>query len=136
MPPPVRPAVRLSHERRLAGATLTEATHVCYLHSRVYPPHSYERLAGPHSGLARDVAITSEVYLPVPAAVPATRRFVAAALRSWGLETRGDDARLITSELATNAVSHGMSAFRVRVEHAALTPCASPSRTSGSTLPS
>jgi len=102
----------------LAGATLTEATHVCYLHSRVYPPHSYERLAGPHSGLARDVAITSEVYLPVPAAVPATRRFVAAALRSWGLDTLVDDARLITSELATNAVSHGMSAFRVRVEHA------------------
>jgi hypothetical protein len=102
----------------LAGATLTEATHVCYLHSRVNPPQSYERVPGPQTGRGREVAITSEVYLPVPAAVPATRRFVAAALRSWGLDALVDDARLITSELATNSVSHGMSAFRVRVEHA------------------
>lgn len=105
--------------RALQGATLTDATHVCYLHTRVNPPHSYEAVARQDAEVAPDVVRTSEVYLPVPAAVPATRRFVSEALCSWGLAGLIDDAQLITSELATNSVNHGMSAFRVRVQHTA-----------------
>jgi MEDS: MEthanogen/methylotroph, DcmR Sensory domain/Histidine kinase-like ATPase domain len=100
----------------LHGATLTDATRVCDLHSHVSPPHSYDR--GTSHATAVDAPITSEIFLPVPAAVPAARRFVAATLSSWGQDTLVDDARLITSELATNSVNHGGSAFRVRMDHA------------------
>jgi anti-sigma regulatory factor (Ser/Thr protein kinase) len=48
--------------------------------------------------------------------VPATRRFVGGVLRSWNLDELIDDAQLIVSELATNAVSHAVSAFRVRLQ--------------------
>ncbi|MBP8537328.1 ATP-binding protein [Streptomyces sp. MK37H] len=53
------------------------------------------------------------------------RLSVAATLRAWGLEVLVDDARLIASELATNAIRHAIrcipdpeqrGCFRLKVE--------------------
>ncbi|MFI9629494.1 ATP-binding protein [Streptomyces sp. NPDC052042] len=40
--------------------------------------------------------------------VPATREFVRAAVADWGLGARLDDVLLCVSELATNALVHGV----------------------------
>ncbi|MEW2416264.1 ATP-binding protein [Streptomyces sp. NPDC046866] len=40
--------------------------------------------------------------------VRATRQFVGDTLGQWGIADRGDDIRLCASELATNAVLHGV----------------------------
>jgi hypothetical protein len=55
----------------------------------------------------------SRVYLPVSASVPAARHFVVDVLRAWGLGDLDADAAIIVSELATNAVRHADSPFRV-----------------------
>ncbi len=93
----------------LADAALDDVARMCGLHDHV-------SLAGPHPGSGRtgrngDVALSS-VHLPVPAAVGAVRGFVRDALAGWGLDHLVGDAVLITSELATNAVTHGGSPFR------------------------
>ncbi|MCX4462088.1 PAS domain S-box protein [Streptomyces sp. NBC_01340] len=47
------------------------------------------------------------VDLPaVPDSVPEGRAFLSKALTSWGCTTRADDARLLLSEVLTNAVQH------------------------------
>ena len=46
-------------------------------------------------------------------AVAASRRFVAETLVAWGLPHVVDDASLVVSELATNAVLHARSSFTV-----------------------
>jgi len=46
-------------------------------------------------------------------AVAASRRFVAETLVAWGLPHVVDDASLVVSELATNAVLHARSSFNV-----------------------
>ena len=93
----------------LADAELGDVARMCGLHDHV-------SLAGPHpgsggTGTDGDVA-RSSVHLPVPAAVGAVRGFVRDALAGWGLDDLVGDAVLITSELATNAITHGGSPFR------------------------
>ncbi len=51
-----------------------------------------------------------------PASVRAAREFVATALEAWDLDDLTDVAGLCTSEVATNAVRHAGTAFRVAVE--------------------
>jgi anti-sigma regulatory factor (Ser/Thr protein kinase) len=51
-----------------------------------------------------------------PASVGAARSFVRAALRSLELEELVDTAVLLVSELATNAVLHARTAYRVEVD--------------------
>jgi anti-sigma regulatory factor (Ser/Thr protein kinase) len=58
------------------------------------------------------------VYLPVPAAVGSVRGFVRDALAGWGLDHLVGDAVLVTSELATNAVTHAGSPFRTSLVRA------------------
>lgn len=53
----------------------------------------------------------SQEFEPDPAQVSRARRFVAASLEAWELDAA--DAALLVSELATNAVLHARSAFRV-----------------------
>jgi anti-sigma regulatory factor (Ser/Thr protein kinase) len=48
--------------------------------------------------------------------VPAVRRFVAGVLQLWREEATTADAELVASELATNAVLHADSPFRVSVD--------------------
>jgi CheY-like chemotaxis protein len=43
------------------------------------------------------------------------RALVRDALRDWGLATIVDDAMLVVTELVTNAVTHGRSAFRLQL---------------------
>jgi anti-sigma regulatory factor (Ser/Thr protein kinase) len=52
---------------------------------------------------------------PELASVPASRRFVRGVLASWGLSGLTDDAELLVSELASNAVVHGATPFVVTV---------------------
>ena len=93
----------------LAAADLGDVARLCGLHDRV-------SLAGPHPGAGATVrvgdVVWSSVHLPVPAAVGSVRRFVRDALTGWGLDDLVGDAVLVTSELATNAVTHGGSPFR------------------------
>ena len=56
----------------------------------------------------------SPEYAAAPSSVSEARRFVASALDGSGADV--DDAALLTSELATNAVIHGQSVFTVTVE--------------------
>ncbi|MEV6682212.1 ATP-binding protein [Streptomyces erythrochromogenes] len=58
----------------------------------------------------------TETFPALPESVRKARRLVALALSAWGLEHLADDAALVTSELATNAVQHARVAnFRVTV---------------------
>jgi anti-sigma regulatory factor (Ser/Thr protein kinase) len=94
----------------LAGAELGAEARLCGLHDHV-------SLAGPHPGprgtTADDHVVLSSVHLPVPAAVGSVRGLVRDVLTGWGLDDLVADAVLVTSELATNAVTHGSSPFRV-----------------------
>lgn len=62
----------------------------------------------------------SATFGALPEAPRAARRWVVDALRFWPSGTGGllDDAALVVTELATNAVRHARSAFTVRVEAA------------------
>lgn len=50
-----------------------------------------------------------------PASITRARSFVAATLTAWSLERLCDTAVLLTSELATNALLHAHTPFRVAV---------------------
>ncbi|WP_369184742.1 ATP-binding protein [Streptomyces sp. Y1] len=73
--------------------------------------------AEPHPGVGfgvRQHSGPATVCLPYRAeSVGAARRFVCAKLREWGLDELVDDAALIVSELATNAVKTGCQAHMV-----------------------
>ena len=98
----------------LSGSSLDLTRRLCALHSDVLAPRSYSTLDPEVS--ASTPVVTSSVFLPVPAAVPPARRFVTGVLTAWGRDDLVDDAALIASELATNAVKHATSPFRVAVQ--------------------
>lgn len=100
----------------LHTADLGAVRQVCHLHSAVLPPSSYGSASA--IGVGEGDATTSEVFIGVPEAVAAARRFVADTLLSWGEKHLVWDGALIVSELATNAVIHGGSPFRASLEHA------------------
>lgn len=102
----------------LGEHSLADVGRVCELHSDILPPPSYHAL-GPEAGEASPVDESSWALLPVPQAIPVLRRFVAATLRSWGEEALVPDAALVTSEMATNAVSHADSPFHASIVRAA-----------------
>lgn len=98
----------------LHAADLDDVKQVCHLHSAVLPPSSY--LSASSTGLEEDDVNPSGVFVGVPEAVAAARRFVAETLTSWGEKHLVWDGALIVSELATNAVIHGGSPFRASLE--------------------
>ncbi len=55
-------------------------------------------------------------FEPESYSVVFAKRFVSATLASWGLEHLEDDARLLTCELASNAIVHAATRFRVTIE--------------------
>ncbi len=101
----------------LHSAQLDDVRQVCHLHSAVLPPSRYGSAssARPEAG----DAASSGVFVGVPPAVAAARRFVAETLTSWGEKHLVWDAALIISELATNAIVHGGSPFRATIERVA-----------------
>jgi anti-sigma regulatory factor (Ser/Thr protein kinase) len=95
-------------------ASLTDAHEVCAAHTHVMAPRSYGEAGMERLGqYEAEVMRASEVFLPVAAAIPAARRFVAQTLRSWHEDSLVPDGMLIASELATNAVRHAGSPFRI-----------------------
>ena len=97
----------------LGDARLGDVSEVCSLHTQVLPPSGYATGAP-----AADATIAeySQVFLPVPEAVAAVRRFVTEVLTHWSELDLVTDATLVASELATNAVLHASSPFRVSVD--------------------
>ncbi|HEX5087990.1 MAG TPA: response regulator [Nocardioides sp.] len=55
---------------------------------------------------------------PVSSSVPEARAFVRGLLRDWGATHMFDEASLIVTELAANAVLHAESPYEVRITHA------------------
>jgi anti-sigma regulatory factor (Ser/Thr protein kinase) len=99
----------------LAGSTLSDVARACDLHDHV-------SLIGAHPGAGElspcsDAALSS-IHLPVPAAVSSVRHFVRDALTAWDLHALVGDVTLVTSELATNAITHGSSPFRTSLVRA------------------
>lgn len=101
----------------LGAAELGEVNEVCHLHSAVHPPSSYGS-ASP-GGIETGAAAHSRVFVAVPEAVAAARRFTRETLTSWGADHLVWEGELMISELATNAIIHGDSAFRTSIERAA-----------------
>jgi anti-sigma regulatory factor (Ser/Thr protein kinase) len=93
----------------LSGSRLSDVARACDLHDHV-------SLIGAHPGAGeiprRSDAALSSIHLPVPAAVSSVRHFVRDALTAWDLHALVGDVTLVTSELATNAITHGGSPFR------------------------
>ncbi len=86
---------------------LEPAKHICDRHTRsmtVGPPTPIEFDGNPE---------VARVFVPAPAALTDVRGFVREVLHGWDLESEMDEIQLVTSELATNAVLHANSPFRV-----------------------
>lgn len=65
---------------------------------------------------AGDEAVQAVLDLPDELSSVATaRRFVRATLRDWGIDAPMDDALLVVSELAANALTHAESSYRLRL---------------------
>jgi hypothetical protein len=96
-----------------ASGDLLAAKGVCDHHSRVMTPPSYA--AGATASVAGDGAERSSFFIPVPLAAHAVRRFVIDTLDEWGQSDLTDDAALVVSELASNALLHAESPFRVSI---------------------
>jgi CheY-like chemotaxis protein/anti-sigma regulatory factor (Ser/Thr protein kinase) len=56
-------------------------------------------------------------FEPVASSVPEAREFVRGLLRDWGADHMFDEASLIVTELAANAVLHARSTYEVRLTH-------------------
>ena len=77
---------------------------VCRLHHAVVGPVAAARAGVP--GAVRAFAFSRE-------APAAARHFAVATLRAWGVADLADDAALVVTELAANAIVHAHSAFTV-----------------------
>lgn len=89
-----------------AGSLLAEFDLVCHLHSAIVGGSSDDIRRGVVGGASGNFARAYE-------APRAARHFVIDTLGEWGLGHLCDDAALVVTELATNAVLHGQSDFRV-----------------------
>ena len=94
----------------LAGADLSLIDGVCRQHSEVLPPACY---AADGAGVDEATTSRSRLFLPMPVAARAVRRFVGETVEAWGAGALFDDATLVASELTTNVVRHASSPFRV-----------------------
>ena len=98
----------------LDSAALEQVAGVCESHAHTLPPTGYRSpsLIGP----AGEPMLSSKVFVPADEAIGAARYFVARVLRGWGQAAPLiDDAVLLTSEMATNALVHAQSPFRISV---------------------
>lgn len=97
----------------LDSLSLSEVDAVCQSHDRLVAPSGY--LSAPTTTAPQHLA-PWKVLVPVPEAVSASRTFVAEVMGGWGAaREQVDDAVLVASEMATNAVIHARSPFRISV---------------------
>ncbi len=96
----------------LGEASLADLRRVCESHSTLSPPARHVPGTSAQDAGELDTVQRSEVFVPVPCAVPAARRFVTRVLEEWGEQALEPVAELVISELATNAVVHAGSPFR------------------------
>src|SRR4051794_5323222 len=107
-------------ESLVAVGDLVGIQQVCAQHSSVVGPATYGRPDSADSSTrpgqdSDHVCEWTELFVPAPSAVRAARLFATMRLRGWGLESIIDDAALVVSELAANAVAHANSAFRLSI---------------------
>jgi anti-sigma regulatory factor (Ser/Thr protein kinase) len=93
---------------------LTAARRVCEEHSRVVAPSSYASV-GPSRVSSGAMVERSQLFVPVPLAARAVRRFVSQTLDAWALGELDSDAMIVVSELASNALLHASCPFRVSI---------------------
>ena len=88
---------------------LSAARRMCDRHSSVIP------LSGDHDSLAEGARSDhyDRMFIATPKALRDVRRFVRDALAPWVEDEVLEDAEIIASELATNALKHAESPFRV-----------------------
>jgi anti-sigma regulatory factor (Ser/Thr protein kinase) len=95
-----------------ASGDLAAAKRMCDRHSSVVPlseqPEYDARVAAPAGIESYD-----RFFVAMPTAARDVRCFVRNALTPWADETSIENAEIIASELATNAVRHAQSPFRV-----------------------
>ncbi len=97
-----------------SGADLASVRDVCDHHSDIVAPASYA--SRPRAVAEPDLPGTrSEFFVPVPLAIRAARQFVESALLAWGETELLETAAVVASELATNAVRHAHSPFRMSI---------------------
>ncbi|MGN6473556.1 MAG: MEDS domain-containing protein, partial [Mycobacteriales bacterium] len=85
-------------------------------------PSGYVDVGAMHSSVVPGppVAADAEIarYYPAHAASPRlARKVVRSTLDGWGMSDLGDDAMLVATELATNAVRHAQSDFTLSMAH-------------------
>jgi anti-sigma regulatory factor (Ser/Thr protein kinase) len=102
-----------------ASADLGAVRRMCDRHSRVIPLHDIAPGAESDAAtLPRDRY--DRMFVAAPAALRDVRQFVRGVMRGWG-EQELDTAEVVASELATNAVQHARSPFRVSISRGSST---------------
>jgi anti-sigma regulatory factor (Ser/Thr protein kinase) len=93
---------------------LADAKHVCDRHSNIT---SLSADVDRHSMFAGGRALDSfdRRFLPTPTALRTVRTFVSDVLGAWEADELVDAARIIACELATNALVHARSPFRISI---------------------
>jgi anti-sigma regulatory factor (Ser/Thr protein kinase) len=97
-----------------ASSDLGAAKQVCDRHSRVVPLHAATEVASDPAAIAGGDEFT-RLFVPAPVVVREVRSFVRDVLRGWGEDGLVEEAEIIALELATNAVVHACSPFRVSI---------------------
>lgn len=92
---------------------LRSISDVCGMHSDLVQPLSYTEMPGRVTTAGLDEQ--SALFLPLPTALAAVRRFVTNALTWWGEDGLVVDATIVATELATNALRHAASPFRTSI---------------------
>jgi anti-sigma regulatory factor (Ser/Thr protein kinase) len=101
-----------------ASSDLRAAKQVCDRHSSVVPLHAGAALASDPAAIAGGDEFT-RLFVPAPVVVREVRSFVRDVLRGWGEDGLVAEAEIIALELATNAVVHACSPFRVSISRTA-----------------
>lgn len=86
----------------LEADALADIEDVCGLHSTVIAPEKYDDLRT-EAPRAHGNVQWSEVFLPIPEATSAVRRYVSSVLSSWGSRHLAGDAALVATELTHRA---------------------------------
>jgi anti-sigma regulatory factor (Ser/Thr protein kinase) len=102
------------------SADLAAVKRMCERHSSVIPLNENAADAC-EAGVTSDPAEFDRMFVAVPSALRDVRRFVRDVLRRWGEHEVDGAAEVVASELATNAVQHADSPFRVSISRGSAT---------------